>query len=311
MRIGFAVKCAASWVGLAAGSVGALLHAVPTESRLVASLTAFAPFLMLGVVAAVAGFALLRRWAAFAGALVIAAACVSTQAPAYLGDNADATGPRLTVLAANIYYGDADIDALQREVTDGVDVLVVVELTAEATERIAASDIGRTLPHSFTRPRSGGGGTGVWSRHPLRDPTVLPGFVLNTMRMTVDGPRSFTLYALHLVPPIPRNAHDWARELALLGDRLAGEPDGPVIAAGDYNATWDHRQFRALSTGGYRNASAASGDGPLLTYRAGRWYPPLIGIDHVLIRDIRALQTRSVGIPRSDHRAVRADLQLP
>lgn len=305
------VKCAASWAGLAAGSVGALLHAVPTENRFVASLTAFAPFLMLGVVAAVAGFALLRRWAAFAGALVIAATCVFTQAPAYLGGNVDATGPRLTVLAANIYYGDADIDALQREVAGGVDVLVVVELTAEAAERIAASDIGRTLPHSFTRPRKGGGGTGVWSRHSLRDPAVLPGFALNTMRMTVDGPRPFTLYALHLVPPIPRNAHDWARELALLGDHLADEPDGPVIAAGDYNATWDHRQFRALSTGGYRNASAAAGDGPLLTYRAGRWYPPLIGIDHVLVRDVRALKTHAVDVPRSDHRAVRAELQLP
>lgn len=305
------VKCTASWAGLAAGSAGALLHAVPTENRYVASLAAFAPFLMSGVVAAVAGFALLRRWPALVGAFVVAAACVSTQAPAYLAGNADATGPRLTVLAANIYYGGADLDALRREVAGGVDVLVVVELTAEAAERITASEIGRTLPHSFTRPRRGGGGTGVWSRHPLRDPAVLPGFALNTMRMTVDAPRPFTLYALHLVPPIPRSTHDWAHELALLGDRLADEPPGPVIAAGDYNATWDHRQFRALATGGYRSASAASGDGPLLTYRAGRWYPPLIGIDHVLIRDIRAWQTRAVDIPRSDHRAVRADLQLP
>jgi endonuclease/exonuclease/phosphatase (EEP) superfamily protein YafD len=83
-----------------------------------------------------------------------------------------------------------------------------------------------------------------------------------------------------------------------------------VIAAGDFNATTDHAQFRRLLAHGYADAAQQSGAGYLPTYPNDRWYGPLIGIDHVLLRGgVGAADVRTLGVRGSDHRALLARLR--
>ena len=87
--------------------------------------------------------------------------------------------------------------------------------------------------------------------------------------------------------------------------RLLGRlPAGPVIVPGDFNATVDHAQFRDLLGGGFDEGALDSGAGYLPTYPTDRWYPPLLGIDHVLSRGLWAESARTYDLPGSDHRAL-------
>jgi endonuclease/exonuclease/phosphatase (EEP) superfamily protein YafD len=109
-----------------------------------------------------------------------------------------------------------------------------------------------------------------------------------------------------LVPPYPYESFVWRTEIARLHtllDRLSS--DGPVAVAGDFNATTDHAQFRALLDPGYRDAADEAGAGYLPTYPNDRWYGPVIGIDHVLIRGgLSATSAATLDLPGSDHRAL-------
>jgi endonuclease/exonuclease/phosphatase family metal-dependent hydrolase len=83
------------------------------------------------------------------------------------------------------------------------------------------------------------------------------------------------------------------------------------ILAGDFNATLDHARLRRLIDTGYRDAADQLGEGLHPTFPIGQRMPP-ITLDHVLADrrvGIRSFVARRV--PRSDHRAVRAELVLP
>ena len=65
-------------------------------------------------------------------------------------------------------------------------------------------------------------------------------------------------------------------------------------------------QFRRLLTHGYADAARQAGAGYLASYPTDRWYGPVIGIDHVLVRSAAATSVRTVDLPGSDHRGVLA-----
>ncbi len=76
------------------------------------------------------------------------------------------------------------------------------------------------------------------------------------------------------------------------------------MVAGDFNATVDHAQFRALLTDGYHDAAEQCGAGYLASYPADRWLPPLIAIDHLLTKHATATSAATVALPGSDHRGI-------
>ncbi len=86
------------------------------------------------------------------------------------------------------------------------------------------------------------------------------------------------------------------------------------ILAGDFNATLDHPELRAVIERGYTDAADAAGAGLRPTWPApprNRRALPLT-IDHVLVdRRVRVERVTVVRIPHSDHRAVIAELRLP
>lgn len=296
---------------------GIAAHAVDStdQGMLVAGALA-RPLLFCSVPGAVllgAGFGWIG---AVIGAIAVIGAA-STQIPLWkkrFGSKPTGEVP-FTVLHANILLGKADADAVVALVDrHEPDILTVVELTPSAHRGLLAAGLGERLPHSFVSSAPGGDGTGIYSRHPLLDPERHDGYIteLLSARVAVPGGISPLVFAVHPVPPWPRHPRAWVRELAAIRQMLAKIPDddGPVVVAGDFNATFDHKRYRDLLSGSYRDAAMEVGVGHLATYRADWRLPPLIAIDHILVRDAAVTEVGLVDIPGSDHRGIRASLML-
>lgn len=285
------------------------LHQIGTSWQATVLLAAVSHQLMwaapVGLVAALTA----RRWAT---AVVASAACALVaivQLPPNVGAVYIGEGRDLVVLQANLKVGGADPNALAELVRDHhVDLLATEELTPDEEDALVDAGLPALLPYRYTAPLvGGGGGLGMWSRFPLTDQHNLPGYSAGVLTARVHLPsRVLTFVALHLSPPYEQPFGVWQREIADLRGTLADLPDSTaVIAAGDFNATVDHAQFRALLTGGYRDAVDDAGAGYLPTYPDDRWWGPVIGIDHVLIRGSAVgTSADTFSVPNSDHRAL-------
>ncbi|SEL63400.1 endonuclease/exonuclease/phosphatase family protein [Rhodococcus maanshanensis] len=308
---------ALGWAAVLAAAVGVLAHHLGSTITVLVVLASFAPFLMVCGVVGLVALACARRWVGTAVAAVVVVAAAWTQLPLYLGDRAQGGDPELTVMQANILFGQGDPEALVAQVRSRrVDVLTVNELTDGAIPRLGAAGLDEELPYRYLRPMEwGGGGTGIWSRHPITEETEHMGFVLNMVSVRVHEPeqRPFVAVAAHPLPPWPRpQTTTWSEEMGQVRDILQdlrgrGEP---VIMGADLNATYDHAQFRALIGDGYSDAAEQSGAGVLRTYPADRWWPPVLGIDHILVTGAVAVNAEAVDLPGSDHRGVVAEIDL-
>ncbi|MGB6181784.1 MAG: endonuclease/exonuclease/phosphatase family protein, partial [Rhodococcus sp. (in: high G+C Gram-positive bacteria)] len=167
-----------------------------------------APFLMAASVPATILLAAGAGWVGFALGVVVVAAAVATRVPLYKKRfQARPAESDLTVMQANILLGTADAAALVAEVRGGaVDVLTVVELTPESVAALHAAGLDDELPHRFVSPGPGGHGTGIWSRYPLTEERRHDGFIaeLLSARVAVPGAASVLVFAVHTVPPWPR-----------------------------------------------------------------------------------------------------------
>jgi endonuclease/exonuclease/phosphatase family metal-dependent hydrolase len=107
---------------------------------------------------------------------------------------------------------------------------------------------------------------------------------------------------------------DWQADMAQARRTMrevAGQAQGgAVMVLGDFNSTVDARPFRELLTGGFHDATEQAGVGNPPTYPADSAIPPLIGIDHVIIRDGTAVSLSTVHVPGSDHRGLAATVEI-
>jgi endonuclease/exonuclease/phosphatase (EEP) superfamily protein YafD len=84
------------------------------------------------------------------------------------------------------------------------------------------------------------------------------------------------------------------------------------VVAGDFNATRDNAEFRALVCNGYRDAAEQAGAGLTRTHPADvPMLPPIFALDHILTRHCVATRLRTQRIEGSDHRALIADIAIP
>lgn len=306
--VGVLGKRLAGWGAIGAVAVGGgalVLHFVGTPWQLVVALTAVAHYAMWAAPAGLALALALRHWRTTAAAAVVTAFVLVVQVPANV--DAGASGARrLVVLQANLKVGGADPDALVRLVRrTHSDLLATEELTTAEQTRLLAAGLADVLPHRFTEPLpDGGGGLGIWSRYPLDAARDVPGFWLGVVTANVRLPGGdVTFVGVHLTPPYPYPSGKWRREIARLRGVLPRT--GRVIAAGDFNATTDHAQFRDLLEHGYGDAAERAGSGYLPTYPNDRWYGPVVGIDHVLVRGgLGVVSADTLELRGSDHRAL-------
>jgi endonuclease/exonuclease/phosphatase (EEP) superfamily protein YafD len=283
-------------------------------------LAALAPLGVAPAVAAVPVAAVSSWWLAVVLA-VPALILVAWQLPPLrpglsTGHGQRAPGPVLRVLTLNVKGGAADADAITASVAAlEVDIFVVQELTAGLVSRLARSGLGDILPQSDLDPREGSRGTGLWARWPLTPLTPVAGIRAATPRARIDPPGglSVTVTAVHPVAPVADQEYRWRRELGLIQAALAGTT-GPQLAAGDFNATRDHRAFRTLLRSGFVDCADAARQRswPGLTWPADRRFPPLMRLDHVLASrgGVLVHEARTVRLPGTDHLGVLAVLEF-
>ncbi|MEU2038698.1 endonuclease/exonuclease/phosphatase family protein [Nocardia niwae] len=302
-----------AWLAALAGGVGIALHFNWLSSRLLVLAASGAPYLMGCAVLGAVAFVALRQWSGAAVALVVVAIAAWTQAPLYVGRSHDGDGHTLTVMQANLLFDGADPRALVDEVrTREVAVLTVNELTPTAVDDLGRAGLDQVLPYRYLSPGRTAAGTGIWSRHLLSETVEYDGYVLNQLAATADIPGigPVAVYAFHPVPPV-YGTQVWADELSRLRAILDRSPaDRSAIAGGDFNATYDHRQFRAMLSGRFGDAAEQAGAGHLVTYPTDKRWPPLVGIDHILVAGGSAVAVRTVGLPGADHRALVAQIRL-
>lgn len=299
------------WCALAAGVLGIVLHFGTWRRQALVLLASGASYLMLGAVLGLVLFLIARGWKSAAAAGVIVASVLWMQVPMFVPEGRAASGPEVSVMQSNLLFGEADAAAVVRAVRENrVEVLTVDELTPEVAQRLAAAGIEELLPHQFLQATGGGGGTGIYSRYPLRDTKKYDGFRLNNLTATMEHPQRgpVAVFAFHPVPPSV-DFPAWTSELDRIREILDAQ-QGPAIVGADFNATRDHSAFRDLLRGRFVAAADQAGAGPLLTFPADRRWGPVIGIDHILVADGTAADVRSLTIPGSDHRAILAQVRL-
>lgn len=292
--------------------------------RMLVMATAFVPFALLGYAAAVGAAWVVRRLSgpgrvrrAATTAAVVGTVGVLLHAglllPAYVGGHASGP-PDLTVMTSNLRLGLGDTAAVTRiALQEDVDVVVLEELTPTALPGLAR--LRASYPYIEGGAAPGPYGTVVVSRYPLSQVRQLP-VSKGAWQMRVAAPTPFWLIAVHTSQPLTAYPR-WAPDHAALRAAVA-RLDGPVVLAGDFNATLDHRPMRRLLGLGLADAARESNAGWQATWpgneRSGRLRPfglGLLALDHVLFTsDYSAISTRTHEVPRSDHLALVARLAL-
>lgn len=293
----------------------------PDQRRLVLA-TSFVPYALLGYLVVAVILLVGRRWTAgrlrrvatvvAVASLVGALGHAALLLPLYVGAHA-AGRPDLVVMTSNLRLGHADMRSVGSvALAQDADVLVLEEVTpAEAASMLGVHD---RFPYSAGLPGSGASGTMVFSRYPLVDVTRLP-VSKGTWRMRVQAPTPFWFVGVHTAQPFTAPA-TWRSDHATIL-RAVRDLDGPVVLAGDFNATLDHRPMRRLLSAGFADAARQANSGWAPTWPGARdadqSFPlglHLLTLDHVLSRGFSAISTSTSTISRSDHRALVARLAL-
>jgi endonuclease/exonuclease/phosphatase (EEP) superfamily protein YafD len=315
------VLTALGWLAvavLALTALGRLTHLDDALAWPYSAVNALTPIVYLpayGVFAA--GLALRRSRLALAALPLIALQLYWTMPQVWPGgapEHAPAGSVPVRLLAANLEYTNDRAGRLGAQIdADHPDIVVLVEVSPRTLRGVTASGALTPYPYRVVHPDAGAFGYAVYSRFALSDfsaPTVdeLP---LPRMTVTLGGGQRFLLFAVHTLSPTSTSyTRTWRREL----DHLAADIRAarlPVVLAGDFNATQDHRPFTRLLDAGVRDAHDVTGTGWQPTWPADKPVPPVIRIDHVLASPAFAVTGyRRGGHDGSDHLPVIADLAL-
>ncbi|SNQ46141.1 conserved membrane hypothetical protein [Frankia canadensis] len=306
----------AAVLGLVA--LGRLVHLDDALDWPYTALNALTPLLYLPAYVTLAvAFALRRNLLLILSVLLVAMHLFWVVPELLPGDGQDAApgSARLRVMSANLLYRNAHADRLGAQIrAANPDVLVLVEVSPLTLARVGSTGALDAFRYREVRPGQGAFGAAIYSRFPLRDaaaPTVGGSMSLRAT-VEVDENRRFVLYAVHTISPTsgPYTTR-WRQQLTALRHDARGATL-PVLMAGDFNATRDHRPLRQLVDAGMRDAHDVVGGGWDPTWNAsGVIVPPVLRIDHVLASPAFAVTGFEVGREfGSDHLPVIADLAM-
>lgn len=221
------------------------------------------------------------------------------------------------IVTANLLRGNPRVAELGRQlIADAADVVVLQELSDEHVADLSDCGLLAAYPHHLLDPTDDFHGSAVLSRWPLSHQSVLDVLGFGMAAADVHAPGGvMNVVSVHVVNP----ANDfrittWREQLNWLA-AYSTERAGPVVLAGDFNATLDHRPLRMLLDAGLIDAHDQVGVGLGLTWPQRHWgtgrglYFPVMRLDHVLVT--AALTVRSVRTAPSagsDHRRVIAEI---
>jgi endonuclease/exonuclease/phosphatase (EEP) superfamily protein YafD len=277
-------------------------------------LIALTPYVAaLSPLAVLSALILGRRGAAAVAGLAAVSLFAAVLPRAFSADVPIGEDPTLRVMSANLLEGSADVDQLSDRIErEGVDLLSVQELTPLAARRIASSAIGERLRFSVTDSLPDSSGIGLYSSFPLRGAPARFAGNRPTIRASLKPPgaKRVQAFAIHPLPPTgPSAVRSLERYLESIPAPDPTRP--PSILVGDFNATLDNSDFRALLDRGYEDVADELGAGLTPTWPGDLWPPP-VTIDHVLIDGrLGAIEYDVQPQDGSDHDAVLATLALP
>jgi endonuclease/exonuclease/phosphatase (EEP) superfamily protein YafD len=276
------------------------------------------PYLIAAAPLALLVFAWGHRWIMAVLAACLTVALVAPQLPWYVADRPSPDAVAVRVMTINMLFGSADRPSIVSVADEQADVLMVQEFTPEAAKGLSAAGIEKAFPYQALEARPGGKGVGLYSRHPISSIQHIDDYPLGMViaRVHVDGvAHDPTVVSLHLAAPWPQPLQNWQSDIdrlpGTLADLAAKAGGGAVIVGGDFNSTIDMQPFRDLLTNGYDDSARQSGAGRELTYPANETIPSFMGIDHILTRNCTAVSTRTVEVPKTDHRALLATVMVP
>ncbi|MEV4106705.1 endonuclease/exonuclease/phosphatase family protein [Nonomuraea sp. NPDC049695] len=255
-----------------------------------------------------------RKRAATAVALLATTALGFSVLPRALGSAETTSGRPFRVMTINMLFGRADAVTIMKLVREfNPDVLSTQELTPGAVSDLDAAGLEEVMPHRVLLPEWSAGGSGLYSRHPLEPLTgVMPpvGHQMPAALISLPGGKPVEFIDAHPFPPLGDYVVEWNEALAAFPS--ASSPDRIRIIAGDFNASLDHAALRGLLARGYKDAADTVGAGLIPTWPANKRVPPIITIDHVLVdRRVGVKEVSVRDVPRTDHRAVLAELTVP
>ncbi|SDD83626.1 Metal-dependent hydrolase, endonuclease/exonuclease/phosphatase family [Actinokineospora iranica] len=258
----------------------------------------------------------LRRALITLVALVLTASLAILVIPRLLSDgDLIPEGQHVRVFSANLLLGRADPATVVRLIRDTqADIVTLQELTPQAMAALDKAGLADLLPYRVLRTRTGGEGSGILARVPLRQIVLVQNrmsFEQPAAVVDLSGPVDIEILSVHTIPPVPNATvrHRWNQELAAMPP-----PDArarPRILSGDFNATLDHRALNDLLDRGYHDAAELAGEGLRPTWSQPPFGPP-VTIDHILVdRRVGVTKVAVYDLPGSDHNAVFAELALP
>ncbi|RAM35519.1 endonuclease/exonuclease/phosphatase family protein [Arthrobacter globiformis] len=248
----------------------------------------------------------------------------------------------LTVMSINSRFGRADAADIVRLVRDnGVELLAIQEFTQALEDRLAAAGLGSLLPNRISSPTENGSGSATYSKHAIQAIGLVPDtpFQMPSFRVTVPvaggavagagkaaaAPAVLEVTNVHTLPPADVRVGQWRSDLESLGRLVARNgADGQnnqltrnQLLLGDFNATYDHAEFRRLLDGGpggrkLVDVGMASGARFMPTWPMDGQALPGITIDHLVTSPrIPASGYAVHRVPGTDHAAVLATLEVP
>lgn len=217
----------------------------------------------------------------------------------------EAAGPSVKVCLFNVFVSNhRHVDTLRWVKAEAPDFIYFTETTESWARKLESLRV--DYPHSIEE----GSGFAFYSKLPINSHEIIRcsdiEFPLLVARIaTPNG--EVTFFGVHPLPPVSRH---WSKALEETMADLAREvakANGPVIVAGDFNASrWSHRS-RPLERAGLMDASR--GKAPGATWMRSN---PLVAIpiDRVLFRGPRMECRRFEIGPElgSDHRPVVAEI---
>ena len=244
-----------------------------------------------------------------ASALVLAAAGVvmllpdPMSAPQELGGGAthiagDAAGRRLKVVSWNTHEEPVSAQLQQLIVLENPDVLVLPETVTEGQDwgeyQAFQSTNGRSTPTSVLVHRRLGSYREVDG----------PATAIGSVTLAPERAGLPTIVGVHPVPPLPGLMSEWRADVLRVVDWGEAQA-GPLLIAGDFNAT---RHHGAMSQRHTLLAVPATGTWP-------QNVPALFGapIDHVLVKArpdgaVAVPSSEVLSLNASDHRAIIAEV---
>jgi endonuclease/exonuclease/phosphatase (EEP) superfamily protein YafD len=224
--------------------------------------------------------------------VLIAIANGAVVAPLFMTRPADARpgGPELTVVSFNVQVRNPDRAAVINWVRDlDADVIFLWETSQPWRDEFAAAG----LPYHQSEPLQAGSTIGglVLTKDSARVRLLETGDRSSIEVIVPFGEDEVALLGTHPFPPVSgRQSTDRDAQLSTVA-RYAVDFDGPLIVAGDLNATPWSVAFRPLVEG---LTNSMNGFGWQASYPAGSG-PFMLPIDHLLHNDYLTTVARSVG----------------